>query len=293
MITKTLLRALKPFRLTSLVLTYSLGAGLVQYVRGIRTWPGFIQGLIFLLLFNISLEFLSLLQTLRVVNNWPEGMLLREARQVRLLIAIIAGTLLTVSTTIFIGWMLGDILWQGLAFLIIAVVIAGAFYYLSIVIEGLRPYQILIEDLLFVVIPPAMAFFIQSDDLHRLLTLVVIGLVPAYLAYRLIALLKRFPQDYKNDTATAVTQIGWERTMFLHNALILLTYLLFALVAILGFPWFLIWPVFLTLPIGLLEVWLMERVRRGGKPLWRVMQFATASVLFFPIYLIGFAFWIR
>lgn len=293
MISKTLLSVLKPFQLISLVLTYALGAGLVQYVRGIDTWAGFIQGLVFLLLFIISLDYLRSLEKLRDVTNWPEGMLLKEARQVRLLIAIITGTLLTVSTTIFIGWMFGDILWQGLLFLIIALMIVGAFYYLSNVLEGLRPFQILIETLLFVVFPPAVAYFIQSDDLHRLLTLVVIGLVPAYMAYRLIVLLKRFPQDYKRDTSTVVTQIGWERTMFLHNALILLTYLLFALVAILGFPWFLIWPVFLTLPIGLLEVWLMERVRRGGKPFWRVMQFASASVLFFPIYLIGFAFWIR
>lgn len=293
MISKTLLSVLKPFRLISLVLTYTLGAGLVQYVRRIRTWPGFFQGLIFLLMFTVSLAYLRSMEKLRNVNNWPEGMLLREARQVRLLIAIITGTLLTVSTTIFIGWMLGDILWQGLVFLIIAVVIVGVFYYLSSVIEGLRPYQILFEALLFVVIPPALAFFIQSDDLHRLLTLVVIPLVPAYMAYRLIVLLKRFPQDYKMDTPTVVTLIGWEKTMFLHNALILMTYLLFALVAILGFPWFLIWPVFLSLPIGLMEVWLMERVRRGGKPMWRVMQFATAFVLFLPIYLIGIAFWIR
>jgi hypothetical protein len=47
------------------------------------------------------------------------------------------------------------------------------------------------------------------------------------------------------------------------------------------------------LPIGLLQVWLMERVKRGMKPLWRVMRFATACVLFIPLYLIGFAFWIR
>jgi hypothetical protein len=65
------------------------------------------------------------------------------------------------------------------------------------------------------------------------------------------------------------------------------------LIALIGFPWFILWPVFLTLPIGLFEIWLMEGVRRGKKPLWGLMQFATACVLFIPIYLLGFAFWIR
>ncbi len=293
MISKTLLSALKPFRLVSLILTYALGAGLVQYVRGIRSWPGLIGGLVFLLLLTISLEYLRLLHKLLDVSNWPEGMLINEARQIRLLIAIIAGTFLTVATTIFIGWMINGLLGQNFIFLILILLIVGVLYYLSQTIESLRPFQILIESLLFVIIPPAVAFFIQSDDLHRLLTLVVIGLVPAYITFRLVILLKRFSRDFKTNTPTVVTQIGWEKTMVLHNGLIFMTYLLFALVVILGFPWFLIWPVFLTLPIGLLEVWLMERVRRGGKPLWGVMQFATASVLFFPIYLIGFAFWIR
>jgi hypothetical protein len=81
--------------------------------------------------------------------------------------------------------------------------------------------------------------------------------------------------------------------MTLHNALILLTFLLFAMVTLFGFPWFLLWPVFLVLPLGLLEIWLMERVRRGSKPLWIVMQIAAACVLFIPMYLVGFAFWIR
>jgi len=37
----------------------------------------------------------------------------------------------------------------------------------------------------------------------------------------------------------------------------------------------------------------MERVKRGGKPFWVIMQIAALCVLVIPIYLIGFAFWIR
>ena len=293
MIFKIVLKALKPLRLISLVMTYVLGAGLVQYVREMRSWPVLFQGLVFLLLISISLELLRVLQDLQDVRKWPEGLMFEEAKQARLVLGLVCAVLMTVATTLFIGWMVNGILWQGLIFLLIGLIAAGSLYYLSRVLEAFSPFQILIEAALFVVIPPAVAYFLQSQDLHRLLTLVVFGLVPAYMSYRVLMGLKWFSRDQKYRKMTIVTYLGWPKAMVLHNAMILLTYLLFALIAILGFPWFLLWPVFLTLPIGLVEIWLMERVRRGGKPQWAVMQFATASVLLLPIYLIAFAFWIR
>jgi 1,4-dihydroxy-2-naphthoate octaprenyltransferase len=121
----------------------------------------------------------------------------------------------------------------------------------------------------------------------------VLGFVPAYLAYRILDQIARFGEDHRLEKVSFVTQTGWAKGMTFHNALILLTFFLFALVSLIKIPWFLMWPVFLSLPIGLLEIWLMERVRAGGKPLWRVMKFASAMVFFLPVYLLAFAFWIR
>lgn len=293
MIFRTLLKALKPFQLISLIMTYLLGAGFVQYVREMKSWPVFIQGGIFLLLIVLSLDYLRALAGLVNPQDWPKGITLKDVRLIRLIIAMLSATFLTVATSIIITWLRAGIMWQGLVFLFLALMVMGGVYYLSQVIKNLQPLELLIEVVLFVVIPPAVAYFLQSDDPHRLLTMVVIALVPGYLAYRLLTLLKRFASDHKYGVQTIVIQIGWENTMVFHNAFILLSYLLFALISLLGFPWFLIWPVFLTLPIGLVEVWLMERVKRGMKPLWGIMQFATACVFFIPLYLIGFAFWIR
>jgi len=293
MIFKTVTKAFKPIRLISLVMTYLLGAGLVQYVREMQGWSVFFEGLILLLLVTLSFEFLRLLPLIADPQTRPEGMQVNELRQTRWVIAVLAATFLTVATTLIVTWMQANILWQGLAFLLLAVLITSVLYYLSDMIDALKSFALLIEVLLFVVFPPAVGYFLHSDDAHYLLTMVVVGLVPAYLALRLLTLLQRYGQDQKSGKVTIVTIMGWERAMFLHNALILLTYLLYALIALLGFPWFLLWPVFLTLPIGLLEIWLMERVRRGMKPLWLIMKIAAACVLFIPIYLIGFAFWIR
>jgi 1,4-dihydroxy-2-naphthoate octaprenyltransferase len=293
MILRALLKIIKPFQWVSLVLSYLLGGGLVQYVREMRSWSVFIQGGVFIIFVHLSLECLRLLQRLADPRNWPDRMSLKDVRLVRLLSAILAATLLTVATTIIISWMQAGVVWQGLVILITAMLAVGGLYYFSQAIEAWMRFELLIEVVFFIVIPPALAYFLQSNELNRLLTMVVIALVPGYLANRLLALLKRFGSDYKAGVASIVIIVGWENTMLLHNALILLSYLLFALIAVLGFPWILLWPVFLSLPIGLLEIWLVERVKRGMKPLWGIMQFASACVLWIPIYLISFAFWIR
>lgn len=290
---RSLAKPLKVFRILSLLMTYALGAGLVQYVKSIRSWPAFIQGGIFMLLVVLALDYLGALGKSFDKSSWPESANYQDIKQMRLIFGLVSATFLTVAMTLFINWMVGGIVWQGLYFLLIAAIFVGGLYYLSQFRVKLQPYRVLFEALLVVVIPPALGFFLQSDSLHGMLTLVIFGLVPIYMAYDLLEQLVHYGEDEKYELKTLATTIGWEKTMVLHNALILLGYGLMALTAVMGFPWFLLWPVFLTMPIGLLEIWLMERVRRGRKPLWRIMQFATASVFLIPLYLLGFAFWIR
>jgi len=293
MILRTIIKALKPFRLISLVLMYILGGGLVQYVQDMQSWSVFFLGGFFLIIITLSLELLILLQSLIEPEHWPDGMGLTEVKAVRMIIAAITATLLTASTTIIIGWVQMGILWQGLLLLLLAFFVIGGFYFVSQFDARFRSLALLIEVLLYVIIPPAVAYFLQSDEPHLYLTLVVISLVPAYLANRILSLLLSFGRDQKYEVETLVTKLGWKQAMFYHNAMILFSYFLFALIGVLGVHWFIIWPIFLTLPIGVLEIWLMERVRRGMKPLWGVMRFATGCVFFIPLYLVGFAFWIR
>jgi len=293
MFLKMIKPAFKPFRMASMVFTYLLGAGLVQYVREMRSWRGFFQGLVFLIFLMFSIELMRLLTGLTDPKQWPSGTALSLIKQIRWMIALLSAAFLTVVFTILIGWILEGVFWQGLVSLLLTLGVAGGGYFLTGKLENLRPYQIFTELILFVVIPPAIAFFLQSEDFHLFLTLIMICLVPPYIAYRLLSQLKQYYDSTRNGERTFVVEIGWEKAMVWHNLMLLLTYVLFALVTVLGLPMFLIWPVFLTFLIALLEIYLMENVRRGGKVLWRVMQAATLSVYFIPIYLIGFAFWIR
>ena len=290
---KRLINTIKPFRLISLMTTYALGAGLVQYVQNMRSWLIFFQGLFFLILTTISFDFLAFLIQVNDPQSEFNELSLNERKQLRLSSALVSATILTIAIIIFVDWMVKGILWQGLGFLMLMLGISALFYIISKINEKISPFQILSESVLFVIIPPAFSYFLQSENLHRLLTMVVFSLIPAFIAYRLLTQLKAFNQNPNGDSHNLIRTLGWAQAMFLHNSLILLSFLLFAIDALLGFPWFLLWPVFLTFPIGLLEVWLMERVRRGGKPFWLVMQLSTACVYLLPMYLIGFAFWIR
>ncbi len=293
MIFRALLKPIRPFPLISLLAMYTLGGGLVQYVERMRSWPNFIQGAVFMLLCFLGFKELELLGDLLDGKQWPEGMTVQTARQTRLIAAITSATLVTVAVTLFINWMIIEVVWQGLALLILGFVVFCVLYYLSRRSAALTPYRILMEALIVVVSPPAVAFFLQTQDHHSFLTMIVSALVPFYLSYRILQPLKQFGKDRVSEQVTIVTFQGWERAMVLHNALILMGFMFLAGIAILNFPWFILWPVFLTFPIGLLEIWLMERVRRGGKPFWKIMSFASASVFMIPIYFLGFAFWIR
>jgi len=293
MIPKIILNAFKPIKLISMITTYILGAGLVQYLKSTQDWSQWTVGILFILFSGLSLELMRLLKRLTNPTQWTEGIKFKEVKLTRMVILALIAAFLTISLTIFMSWMISGDLWQGLVVLVILLLIDGALYYLCEWVSALKPYQLLFEALFYIILPPAFAYFLQSEEIHIFLTLVVMCIVPAYLAWRILIQIQHLGDDLNRDDQTIVKKIGWDWAMIFHNALILLTFVLFALIVFFGFPWFILWPIFLVLPIGIVEVWLMERVRKGGKPLWLVMKVATASILFIPVYLLSFAFWIR
>ena len=288
---KILLRPIKVYRLIGLLMTYVMGAGLSHYVEMMRSWPAFWTGAAFLLCVFLSFEYMQALQRINENKDRPEGSTQTELQQLRIGLGVIAATLMTVAVTILVGWMVEGLLWQGLIILSVVIFALGGVLIVRGTAQNLQPFLPLLEAVLIVVIPPAFGFFLQTQQMHRFLTMAVMGFLPLYLAFILLQQLIRFGDDQRKELPTAVTAMGWEAAMVLHNTLILFGYLLLALAALLGLPWFLIWPVFLTAPLGLVEIWLMERVRQGRKPLWRIMQFAMGAAFVLPVYLLTLAFW--
>jgi hypothetical protein len=289
---KTILQPLKPFHLIGVISSYLLGAGLVQYVNPSIDAEMMVQGGMFLLSSIIALDYLCGLQSTLKFDLWEDTSNLDLVR-IRWAYRIIAAFFVTFSVSMFVGWMRQGSLEPAVTVLWVSNLIIGMFYYLAQVHDNLQPYQVLFEAMLVVVSPPLMAFFLQSSSIHQFLMMSVVVLIPLYLAYRMLEDLVRFDTETRVRTDALGVKLGWDTVMILHNALILTGYALLAFMTLLGLPWFITWPAFLGLPIGLVEIGLMERVRRGYKPLWRIMQIATASIFLITVYFLTFAFWSR
>ena len=290
---KALLKPIKVFRLISLLLTYGMGAGLAHYDGSRVSWSVLLAGAAFLCFSTLGFDYLQALQRINDQRFQPEGTSPKELQQIRMGLGLISATFMTAAATIIVGWRIDGVLWQGVVILLVAVFAIGGVVILEGTSQKLWPFHSLFETTLVVIIPPALGYFLQTQEMNNFLTMAVLGVVPLYLAFILLTQLIRFGEDQRREILTTVTAIGWETAMVLHNALILFAFLMFALAAFLGFPWSLIWPVFLTLPLGLLEIWLMGRVKRGQKPLWRIMQFAMGATFLIPVYLLALAFWMR
>jgi 1,4-dihydroxy-2-naphthoate octaprenyltransferase len=103
-----------------------------------------------------------------------------------------------------------------------------------------------------------------------------------------------FP-DYASDIVQGkrpvIVRIGWQRGMLLHNILVLGSFVILGLALVFGLPLYIAWPVIFVLPIGLFQIWLMNRIADGARPNWNLLQLVAISTFGLAAYLLTFAFW--
>jgi hypothetical protein len=81
--------------------------------------------------------------------------------------------------------------------------------------------------------------------------------------------------------------------MILHNLVILAAYLILGFAALFGLPLSIALPGFLTLPLGIFQIWMMNRIASGARPNWTALTFTAAALVGVTTYLLTFAFWTR
>jgi hypothetical protein len=90
-----------------------------------------------------------------------------------------------------------------------------------------------------------------------------------------------------------MVRAGWERGMFLHNLLIMAGFILLGAGVIFGLPFAIAIPGLLPLPVGLFQIWMMNRIAGGAKPNWFMLTFTAVALYTCMAYLLAFAFWTR
>jgi 1,4-dihydroxy-2-naphthoate octaprenyltransferase len=296
-LSNNLIKFTQPLSLLAGILLYLLGGGVAHYM-GIQIdwlvyWLG--QGCIILLILSSSFlkayyDFPQSIRSMRRDRRVPrqdedERLLVKTAVLQAAFTTLATGSVLTVLlytrgsinlTTLFI---------LGTAFLI-------AFFYAvpppQLVYSG---YGELVFAIFLANLTPAFAFSLQAGDLHRLLAMLTFPLTSLLLAVILALSLKTHAENIKTNRRTLMVRIGWQLGFQVHHLMVLLAYLVIGIAAFLGLPWELGWPAFLTLPIALYQIWIINQIAVGKSPNWKILNLTAAVTFGLTAYLITFALW--
>jgi 1,4-dihydroxy-2-naphthoate octaprenyltransferase len=289
---RDLLRLTRPLHLLFAALTYALGAGIAHYLGVTFHWPAFWLGLLAVLALQAAppllLEYFRLPLTPRLPGETARQ---REGfRTLLLQVSYAALTLygvavLTLFLTRSIHLSAGILLTLDLLLLIAWAVPPARF--------AETGYGELVLAFVLATLVPAIAFLLQSDELHRLLPLTAFPLTLLALAYFLAADFPAFTADQKLGRRSLLIRLTWQRAVPIHHVLILAAFLLFTATPLVRVPWALVWPVFLTLPFAAMQVIWLQRIANGGRTLWRFFVPLAAAVFGLPVYLLALTFWIR
>jgi len=189
---------------------------------------------------------------------------------------------------------LKDLEINSVGFFILVLIVLGEMLYalppIRLVSSG---YGELIMSIIIAGLIPAWAFLLQGNDFHKLLIMVAFPLTTLHLGMLLALEFPDYASDLKQGKKPIIIRIGWQRGMLLHNVLILASFVLLGLAFVFGLPLRLGWPVFLVLPVGLFQIWMMNRIGDGAKPNWNLLVLIALSTFYLTSYIFTFAFWIH
>jgi 1,4-dihydroxy-2-naphthoate octaprenyltransferase len=146
---------------------------------------------------------------------------------------------------------------------------------------------------LLAILVPAFAFGLQVGELHRLLALTTLPLLPLTMATMLGLEFPDYFTDAKVGKLVLFVRLGWENAVRLHHMLVTAAYILLAVSFVYGLPAAIALPPFLTLPLALFQIWYMTRIADGAKPNWTILTLTALAMTALTAYLITYAFWTR
>lgn len=152
------------------------------------------------------------------------------------------------------------------------------------------PYRWLTDGL---VISPIMLFtgaVLQRIPSERMLFFLSFPLFFLYLASYSATLFEKSGTDAEKSRPSLVTFIGWEKAMNLHHVLLIGAYVTLGVYFQVSGSWSIAWPAALVAMISLFEVFQLERIARGLKPLWGLLRATSVLQYLSILYILLFAF---
>lgn len=281
-------------------LVYALGAGIARYLGVQINWGIYLLGQLYVSALQLSAHYLNEYfdapadqqNNRRTPFSGGSGAVGegKISRNTLLLIAFSALTIVASLTVILISIVPPT----PLLVLILSFAVFGAIFYSTPPLRLVRSgYGELTTSILVANMVPLFAFYLQSGDFHRLLPMSTFPLTALHLAMMLSFSFPDYASDVKFEKKSLLVRMGWERTMVLHNSLVIGAFLLLILAIYFDLPAAIAFPAFLPLPLGLLQIWQMRRIAAGARPDWRALGLTAVALFASVTYMLAFAFWTR
>ncbi len=287
-----LLRLSRPLNIVFAMLTYVLGAGIARYLGINHNLVVFWLGLGGISLAQLSMGLLA--EAHRPVQQPSDNNEHRaervNLRNEALIVSVSAlAAIAVIAILLVLQGALSPVvmLFSGLS---LVAVLVYAVPPLRLVDAGLGEFTLAVH---IAMIAPALGFVLQAGEYHRLVAIISFPLTLLALAYFLILDFPTFAVDEKFDRRTLLRGMGWQRAVPLHHGLILGAYALLASALFFGLAWGLVWPALLTLPFAILQIFWLQNISQGAKPIWSLLTVNALAVFGLTAYLLTFAFWLR
>lgn len=282
----------QPVNLLLAGLSYMLGLSIVRYLGiTIKGTEAFLGGCVVILILSSS----NLFNTY-FASGFGGAPLVETPQQreiLRRLILYVGEALLVISGGIVFILLLTD----GLSLLALVFLALDLIIALSIAVPPIRlaarGYGELASAILLSGTPVLIAFLIQVNTLHRLVTYLSFPLVILALAYYLVLDFPTYSTDQSIGHQSMLVRLTWQRAIPLHNLLIVVSYLFYASGPLFGIPTALVWPPLLTVPLAIYEIIMLRNISAGLKPNWSILTINSTALMGLTVYLLMLTFWLR
>lgn len=280
------------------VLLYSLGVGVARYLGVSINWGLYFLGQTWLLLVQFVVHAIDEYFELPKEQRHPGRTLLFGSTGVlelgklprpTALWASVACALAAALFTVFILQEVSDP--QSSTVIMLVLVLVGLAYAVPPLRLSSTGYGELGLTLFVTAFMPVFAYTLQDGGIHRILAMITFPLICFFLTLLLICEFPDYASDMKYEKTDLLLRLGWQRAMTLHNLLVLGGFLFLALAVVFGFPVRLALPIITVLPIGLIQVWMLNRIRQGYKPNWNLMMVLASATFGLTAYFLAYGFW--
>ena len=280
-----------PWFLLEGALAYALGAGMAHYLRdvdGARFWLGqlsvwWTQLMVLFLAGAFDLPLPRGVERPPVLP-WGEGVQARR-RALWAALALLAAQVFTLAALLWAGapWVgvltLALLAGLGVAYAAPPLRLAHSGYgelAAALAVGGLIPWA---------------AFTLQWGGWHRFLGLLLVPLMSLYLAVQLAREFPAYAWEQRHGVRNLLQRVDGQRGVLLHHLFLGSGFLFLALDLLAGLPWAVGAPALLGLLPAVGEIWLLEGIAQGRKPLWPALRRLSAATFALTVYLLAVGFW--